>query len=46
MNNSNRTIYLPQAVIVELRAVKAQQEQYKAMLGDPDGPQGTDGVGL
>lgn len=32
--SSNRTIYLPQAVIDELRAVKAQQEQYKAMLGE------------
>ncbi len=32
--SSNRTIYLPQAVIDELRTVKAQQEQYKAMLGE------------
>ena len=32
--SSNRTIYLPQAVIDELRTAKAQQEQYKAMLGD------------
>jgi len=31
--SSNRTIYLPQAVIDELRIIKAQQEQYKAMLG-------------
>ncbi len=31
--SGNRTIYLPQAVIDELRATKAQQEQYKAMLG-------------
>ena len=31
--SSNRTIYLPQAVLDELRTVKAQQEQYKAMLG-------------
>lgn len=32
--SSNCTIYLPQAVIDELRTVKAQQEQYKAMLGE------------
>lgn len=32
--SSNRTIYLPQAVIDELRTAKAQQEQYKAMLGE------------
>ena len=32
--SSNRTIYLPQAVIDELRIVKARQEQYKAMLGE------------
>lgn len=32
--SSNRTIYLPQAVIDELRAVRAQQEQYKSLLGE------------
>ena len=32
--SSNRIIYLPQAVIDELRTAKAQQEQYKAMLGE------------
>ncbi len=32
--SSNRTIYLPQAVIDELRTAKARQEQYKAMLGE------------
>ena len=32
--SSKRVIYLPQAVIDELRTVKAQQEQYKATLGE------------
>ena len=32
--SSNRVIYLPGAVIAELRSVKSQQEQYKAQLGD------------
>jgi integrase len=32
--SSNRTIYLPQAVIEELRQVKAQQEEYKKLLGE------------
>ena len=32
--SSRRKVYLPQAVIDELRTVKTQQEQYKAMLGD------------
>ena len=32
--SSNRIIYLPQAVVEELRRVKAQQEEYKSMLGN------------
>lgn len=32
--SSNRIVYLPQAVIEELRKVKLQQAEYKAMLGD------------
>lgn len=32
--SSNRTIYLPNAVIAELQKVKAEQEKYKAMLGN------------
>ncbi len=32
--SSNRTIYLPNAVISELQKVKAEQEKYKAILGD------------
>ena len=32
--SSNRTIYLPNAVIDELRKVKAQQEENKRLLGD------------
>ncbi len=32
--SSNRIVYLPQAVIEELRKVKRQQEEYKAMLGN------------
>ena len=32
--SSNRKVYLPQAVIDELCTVKAQQKQYKAMLGE------------
>ena len=32
--SSNRTIYLPNAVISELQKVKAEQEKYKAMLGN------------
>lgn len=32
--SSNRIVYLPQAVIDELRKVKLQQAEYKAMLGD------------
>ena len=32
--SSNRTIYLPNAVIEELRQVKAQQAEYKRLMGD------------
>ena len=32
--SSNRTIYLPRAVIEELRKVRAQQEEYKRLMGD------------
>lgn len=32
--SSNRIIYLPQAIIEELRKVKAQQEEHKKLLGD------------
>lgn len=32
--SSNRTIYLPMAVIEELRKVRTQQEEYKRLLGD------------
>lgn len=32
--SSNRNIYLPQAVVEELRKVKEQQKEYKAMLGN------------
>jgi len=32
--SSNRTIYLPNAVIEELRKVKAQQAEYKRAMGD------------
>lgn len=32
--SSNRTIYLPNAVVEELRQVKAQQEEYKRLMGD------------
>lgn len=32
--SSNRTIYLPNAVIEELRQVKAQQEEYKRLMGE------------
>lgn len=32
--SSNRIVYLPQAVIEELRKVRRQQEEYKSMLGN------------
>lgn len=32
--SSNRTIYLPNAVVEELRQVKAQQAEYKRLMGD------------
>lgn len=32
--SSNRTIYLPNAVVEALKHVKAQQEEYKQLLGD------------
>ena len=32
--SSNRTIYLPNAVVEELKKVKIQQEEYKRLLGD------------
>ncbi len=32
--SSNRTIYLPNAVIEELRQVKVQQEEYKRQMGE------------
>lgn len=32
--SSNRTIYLPNAVIEELRQIKAQQEEYKRLMGE------------
>lgn len=32
--SSVRTIYLPKAVVDELRSVKLQQEQYKKLMGD------------
>ena len=31
--SSNRIVYLPQAVVEELRKVKAQQKEYKVLLG-------------
>lgn len=33
-DSSNRTIYLPNAVIAELQKVKAKQEEYKTLLGE------------
>ena len=32
--SSNRIVYLPSAVVEELRRVQKQQEEYKALLGD------------
>ena len=32
--NSNRAIYLPRAVVEELRKVKAQQKEYKRLMGE------------
>ena len=32
--NSNRAIYLPRAVVEELRKVKAQQKEYKRLIGE------------
>ena len=32
--SSNRIVYLPQAVVEELRKTKVQQEEYKRLLGD------------
>ena len=32
--SSNRTIYLPNAVVEELRQVKVRQEEYKRLMGD------------
>lgn len=32
--SSNRIVYLPMAVVDELRKVKAQQEEYRKLLGD------------
>lgn len=33
-DSSNRTIYLPNAVVEELRNIKAQQEEHKQKMGD------------